>query len=228
MNKFNQEEFNEFILNNNVIGFYKELTTLKSGRKSNWYVNWRINDAYLFDKLSDYIIAFTYDKKLNNDCFYGVPEGATKIGIVTQYKWAKQSENYRSGSYILPMGRGKIKEHGKPEDKHFLGTPKGKTIIIEDVVTVGTNLLPEINKLKKLNDVEIMSIFVLTDRMELLRDDGRSVKQAVESFGVKYYSLSNALELLPQAYKKLKPSKNIAKSVEEEFKMYGIKELKLL
>jgi len=44
---------------------------------------------FLSDKLSDYVMAFVEDSGLQPDCFYGVPEGATKLGIITQYKWAK-------------------------------------------------------------------------------------------------------------------------------------------
>jgi len=41
MAKFNQEKFNQFILENKVVGFFEEPITLKSGRLSHWYVNWR-------------------------------------------------------------------------------------------------------------------------------------------------------------------------------------------
>jgi len=37
--EFNQEEFNKFIEDNNVYGFFQEAITLKSGRKSHFYAN---------------------------------------------------------------------------------------------------------------------------------------------------------------------------------------------
>lgn len=225
---FNQEEFNEFVLENNVVGFFKEPIKLKSGRMSNWYVNWRTptSDAYLLDRLSDYVLSFAKQLHLNPDCFYGVPEGATKLGVLTQYKWAKQSSNYGKGSHVLAMGRGKPKEHGAPKDKYFVGQPQGKTIVIEDVTTTGGSLLSTIDALKEAG-VDVIAAVGLTNRMEV-RDDGKSVKQAVEEKGVKYYELSSALDLLPAVYKKLNPGDEIAKSIEQEFEKYGVEKLKLM
>lgn len=228
MAKFDQQKFNQFILKNNVIGFFNEPITLKSGRLSYWYVNWRniAEDVFLLDKLTDFIINFVEDLNLEPDCFYGVPEGATKLGILTQYKWAKRSSNYGPGSHIFPMGRGKPKDHGEPKDRFFVGVPKGKTIILEDVVTTGSSLLKTIENLKKAG-VKIIAAISLTDRMEK-REDGKSVKEATKEKGVLYFQMSNAFELLPMAFRKLKPKMEIAQKVEEEFQKYGVEKLKLV
>ena len=228
MAKFNQEEFNQFILENEVVSFFEEPITLKSGRRSHWYVNWRnvAEDVFLLDKLTDYVFAFVEDLGLVPDCFYGVPEGATKLGVLTQYEWAKNSPNYGPGSHILPMGKGKPKDHGEPKDRFFLGQPKGKIIILEDVTTTGSSLLETIDNLKQ-TEAQIIAAIGLTNRMEL-RDDGKSVKEAVEEKGVPYLQMSNALELLPLAYERLKPREEIAKKVEEEFEKYGVEKLKLV
>ncbi|MBZ1348398.1 MAG: hypothetical protein KYQ20_01345 [Candidatus Nealsonbacteria bacterium] len=228
MTKFNQQEFNQFIIENNVIGFFKEPITLKSGRLSHWYVNWRYvaEDPFLLECLADYIIAFVKDLELEPDCFYGVPEGATKLGIITQYKWAKKSPNYGPRSHILAMGRGKPKTHGEPKDRFFVGQPKGKLIVLEDITTTGSSLFETINNLKSIK-VQIIAAIILTNRMELT-DDKRNVKEIMtEEKGVSYFQMSNALELLPLAYKKIKPGEEIAKRVEEYFQKYGVKKLKL-
>jgi len=219
---FNQREFDQFIFDNNVIGFFKEPITLKSGRKSNWYVNWRTitEDVFLTDKLTDFIIEFTKDKGLEPDCFYGVPEGASKLAVITQYKWAKQSEKYGTDSHVLAMGRGKPKEHGIAKDRYFIGMPKGKTIILEDVTTTGGSLIDTINALLEAN-VSVLAAFGLTNRNEL-REDGSSVELRTSKIGVNYNALSNAHALLPKVYKKLNPGKDIARAVEKEFQKYGI------
>jgi orotate phosphoribosyltransferase len=228
MAKFNQEKFNQFILEKKVVGFFEEPITLKSGRLSHWYVNWRnvAEDVYLSDKLSDYVMAFVEDLGLQPDCFYGVPEGTTKLGIITQYKWAKNSPNYGLGSHILPMGKKKPKDHGELKDRFFLGQPKGKTVILEDVTTTGSSLLETIDNLTQAK-IQIIAAIGLTNRMEL-RDDGKSVKEAVEAKGVPYLQMSSALELLSLAYQKFKPSQEVAKKTEEYFQKYGIEKLKLL
>ncbi len=221
-----KEEFNNFIIDNNVIGFFAEPITLKSGRSSNWYVNWRtvVEDVFLTDKLADFIIQFIKDSGIKIDTFYGVPEGATKIGIITQYKLAKQSENFSKNNFTLAMGRAKPKDHGDPKDKYFVGMPKGKVAIIEDVTTTGGSLIETINNLKEAG-IEINAVLSLTNRMEK-RDDGKSVKEAVEEKGVKFFSLSSALELLPLIYEKLQPGVEIAASIEKEFQEYGVEKIK--
>ena len=102
---FDQKEFNEFVVENNVVGFFKEPIKLKSGRMSNWYVNWRdaAGDAFLLDALAEFVISFAGEKGLSQNCFYGVPEGATKIGVITQYKFAKSSGNFARVSRRLSL-----------------------------------------------------------------------------------------------------------------------------
>lgn len=224
---FNQNEFDRFVLDNKVIGFFEHPIKLKSGRESNWYVNWRniSEDVFLLDKLTDYVISFTKFLELDPDCFYGVPEGATKLGLITQYKWAKKSSSYKTHSHVLPMGRGKPKDHGEMKDGYFIGEPRGKTIILEDVTTTGDSLLATIDDLIKLK-VQVIAAFGLTNRMEL-RDDYMSVEEVIEQKYIPYCSLSDAFRLLPQVCKESNPKQDIVRSIEEEFKKYGIKELKL-
>ena len=55
-----KHRFYDFIIENNVIGFFDEPLTLKSGRMSYWYVNWRTvaEDVFLLDKVSDFLLSF--------------------------------------------------------------------------------------------------------------------------------------------------------------------------
>ena len=213
------DKFNEFIIKYNIVGFFDEPLKLKSGRKSYWYVNWRnvAQDVYLMDQLTNYLLSFVSYLNLNLTCFYGVPEGATKLGIITQLKWAKLQENFLPYNYILPMGRGKPKEHGDPKDKYFLGMPSGNVVILEDTTTTGESLIDCIKSLNKI-DVNVIAAIVLTDRNEF-RDDKRTVEEVIADLGIKYYAMSNATEILP----KLTPNNHIAQKIEEYFKIYGTK-----
>ncbi len=221
--EFDKDNFYQFIFKNKIIGFFEEPIKLKSGRLSYWYVNWRniSEDVFLLDKLCDYILQFINHLDLSPDCFYGVPEGATKLGIITQFKWAKSQEHYNSGRFRLSMGRGRPKEHGDPKDRYFLGQPQGKVIILEDVITTGTSLIDSIKKLKELN-INVIAAIGLTNRNEL-RNDGKSVEEVILKVGVKFYTMSNAIDLLPA----LKPNKNIASKIEAYFKKYGTKDIKM-
>ena len=230
MSYFNQTSYNQFVLDNDVVGFFDEAVTLKSGRKSHWYVNWRkvVGDVFQTDELADHIIGFTRLLELEPDCFYGVPEGATKTAVITQYKWAHESPIYGAGSHPLPMGRGKPKEgHGKPEDKYYVGAPSGKKIVIEDVTTTGGSLLGKIEELGELDDVEIIAALGLTNRCETT-DEGLSVADAVMEAGVNYFSLTDAFQILPEAYALQQPGEEIARHIEDEFAEYGVKEINLI
>lgn len=234
---FSQSSFNKFIIDNGIIGFFEQPIKLKSGRITNWYVNWRIvvEDVFLLERLSFHLIDFTKDK-INNgsiampDCFYGVPEGATKLGILTQYLWAKSSNNFSQGSHVIPMGRAKAKDHGAPKDKYYVGMPKGKTIVIEDVTTTGGSLIETVDKLIE-SDVDVIAAFGLTHRMELRDDRTRVVdeiaKRKSKSGPVKYLSLSNAVDLLPLVIEKIKPSTEVRNSIVNEFIEHGEKGLSL-
>ena len=217
-----KNNFCNFIIENRVIGFFNEPITLKSGRKSYWYVNWRTvaEDVYLLNSVSDYLLLYVKHLRLKPDCFYGVPEGATKIGLITQFKWAFQDKKIKPGMYTLSMGRGKPKEHGDLKDKFFLGIPKGNVILLEDTTTTGGSMLRTIDDLAKL-DVKIIAAIGLTNRNEI-RDDGFTVKEAIKNKGVQYHSMSDATDLLP----KLKPNLTVATHIENYFKRYGKEEIK--
>jgi orotate phosphoribosyltransferase len=218
-----KSRFLEFIIENEVVGFFNEPIKLKSGRLSSWYVNWRTiaQDAFLIDQLTDFILSFVKFLNLTPDCFYGVPEGATKLGIITQLKWAKEQSNYSKGTYLLPMGRGKLKEHGDPKDRFFLGEPKGKVIILEDTTTTAGSLITAIKSLEKL-DLDIIASIVMTERNEI-RDDGKNVKEILLEENVKFFAMSDALEIIPL----LKPNKLQSNEIMDYFKKYGTRQIDL-
>ena len=237
--RFNKDGYYNFILDNKIIGFFDKEVTLASGRKSRWYVNWRkvSNDVFLIDELTDYVLNFAMSHGMHPDCFYGVPEGATKLGLITQYKWAtRHSEDFDKGSNVFPMGRGRPKDHGDPKDKYFIGEPIGKVIMLEDVTTTGSSLIKAINSVLELKTNKIIKAISLTDRMEITDQidspvyipKGISVKDALSSMNISYESMGKATEILPLAYERFKPGKEIAKAIEEEFDRYGVEKLKLL
>ncbi|HDI02523.1 MAG TPA: hypothetical protein ENF95_00110 [Candidatus Aenigmarchaeota archaeon] len=247
---FRGEEFNKFALEN-AVEIKNVPITLKSGRKSHFYVNWRFNDVFLVDKLSNYVIEFADEYEILPTCFYPVPEGATKLGIITQYKYAILSSRYEKGSHPLPMGRGKPKEHGDVKDRYFIGEPKGRVVVLEDVTTTGLSILETVKNLKDL-DCEIIGVMSLTNRMEKTpipgKDDRKVVKRFKDVFedvtgekytepmavdealieaGIPYYSLSTARDLIPLAIKKFKPSEEVVRSIEREIEEYGIEPISL-
>jgi orotate phosphoribosyltransferase len=228
MQPFQQDEFNQFILDNGVYGFFEKPITLKSGRTSHFYANWRtvVEDVWLTERLVDFVIRFVASQGLEVDTFFGVPEGATKLGVLTQYTWARRRPGYCRGSHALAMGRAKPKEHGAARDRYFVGTPRGRILLLEDVTTTGGSSLAMLAGLQEAG-LEVIGLLSLTNRMET-RDDGRSVREAVEEQGVAFFNMSTALELLPAAYRQLQPGADIARAIEVEFRRYGVEPLRLL
>ena len=128
---FNQSAFNRFILDQDIVGFFPKPIKLSSGRMSSWYVNWRnvSSDVFAMDELSDFVLSFLADQKVAFDCLYGTPDGATKLAVLCQYKWAKQQPHFGPGKYVLAMGRKTPKDHGEPKDR-FCGAP-GKVVVLK-------------------------------------------------------------------------------------------------
>lgn len=222
MPSFDQKAFVDFLIAEDVVGFFEAPVTLKSGRTSHWYVNWRkvSNDVFALDQLASFLINFVHDVRLNPDCFFGVPEGATKLGILATYKWATVSPLFSQGSHPFPMGRAAPKTHGDSRDRFFVGSPRGNVVVVEDVTTTGGSLLATVETLSQI-DCNIIAAIGCTNRMER-RDDGKSVAEALQDRRVPYYALSEATDFLPQAFRKLNPGKKIGRAVEEECARHGL------
>ena len=191
---FNQQAFNEFILTNGIIKTFDEPITLKSGKKSNLYVNWRTasEDAYLMDQLTDFVLAFAADHQIQPDTFFGVAEGATKLGVLTQFKYAMRN-TAKKGDYTLAMGRAKPKEHGDPKDRYFVGAPKGTICVLEDVTTTGGSLIDCIKGLQAMGHT-ITAAIGLTNQNDTL-DGHANVADAIHELNVAYLEMSSAQEL---------------------------------
>ena len=223
-----QIPLDDFILENKIIGFFDDPITLKSGRQSHFYVNWRkaTNDAYLLDQTTDYLIDFLRTAPFSWNSLYGVPEGATKLAVIASFKWAKAALDFSKDNYIIPMGRAKPKPHGQPADKFFIGQPKGKTVVIEDTATTGLSLLKTLDELLE-QGIDVVAAITLTDRMEK-RDDGQSVAEEVASRyqgKIQYHTLSQATNLLPKAAQLTPPSPKAQAALTKEFEQYGSRKL---
>jgi orotate phosphoribosyltransferase len=237
MSWLKQKEFNQFLIDKNVIGFFEAPVTLKSGRNSNWYINFRTiaEDAKRLDVLTDFVVDFVAysvaSAQLSESplCLYGVPEGATKAAIIAQMKWAKSSSNFCEDSHPVPMGRAKPKEHGMAKDKLFVGAPRGATLVLEDVTTTGGSLVTALKALEEAQ-IPVIGAIGFANRMER-RDDGKSVSEAIAgmssgSKSLTYLFMSSALELLPLAKLKLEPKAEVLLAIEREFEEWGVEKIR--
>ena len=154
-------DFNNFIIENNILKYFQKLISLKSGNKSNGYINWRIalDTKTLAKQLVKYSLNFIDDNFKEYECIFGVPESASKLAPLLNYENPKIE--------LLPMGRGKIKKHRDIRDKYFICPPKGRVIVLEDVITTGSSIDETIGKLQKLEDIIIISAICLTQRDDM-------------------------------------------------------------
>jgi len=225
MTGFDQAEYDAFLIEHEVVGFFKDPIKLKSGRISNWYVNCRmlLDRVGVIDRLTDFVLAFADEKKLSADYFYGVPEGATKLAVILNYKKGRASNDQNQA---LIIGRGKPKEHGAPKDRYFIGpvTEGDRAIVIEDVTTTGGSLIDTIKHLQQ-SKIKVVAAVGLVNRMEK-RDDGKSVEQAVSELDVCYFAMGSSLQLLPLAKNVAKLPDSVWADVEKYFDQYGLQSLR--
>ena len=174
--------------------------------------------------MTDFVLAFSDEKGISAGYFYGVPEGATKLAVILNYKKGKADHNENQA---LIIGRGKPKEHGDPKDRYFVGpAEKGdKVIVVEDVTTTGGSLIETIKYLQE-SSIEVVAAIGLVNRMEK-RDDGKSVERVVNELNVPYFAIGSAIDLLPMARDVSKPSVSALGEVEKYFDRYGIESLRL-
>ncbi|MCL1858311.1 MAG: orotate phosphoribosyltransferase [Oscillospiraceae bacterium] len=99
------------------------------------------------------------------------------------------------------FNRKEIKDHG--EGGMFVGASiknGDKLIIIEDVVTAGTQIRETLPLIKNYADVIIKDIFILADRMEIGYNGKTAPQEIKEEFGITVHSIVNVREIIDFMY----------------------------
>jgi orotate phosphoribosyltransferase len=206
----NRDAWLSWMIQHDIPGFFEQPVTLASGKQSHWYVNWRhaAKDVFALEQIVALLLESIEQMGLQPDVIFGVPEGASKLAVLAQYKWAKRSSNYGPGSHILAMGRGRQKEYGAISDRAFLGAPKGRVLIIEDVTTTGQSLLDAAVQLQELEDVVLLGALSLTNR-HIPGPGEPTIKEQFAAQGILFEAMVEAQDILPAAIKSYKPSTDI-------------------
>lgn len=192
---FNKKEFIKFMVQNNIVQFSSTPFSLKSGKQSHMYINWRIvsNNVMQLEHCCHYVISFCKTHHILPDCFFGVAEGASKLGILTQYLWAKLHPHDKAKQQ-LAMGRAKPKEHGSPADKFFIGDPNGSIVLLEDVTSTGMSMLATLDQLIAA-EKKVIAVIGLTNRDEESPSEPSVIEKTAQR-SVPYHSLSTASDIL--------------------------------
>ena len=216
---WDNSSFVTYMVEHGIVGFWQEPLTLKSGKKSHFYINWRhaSNDVLLMDQLTDYLLDFLSELDQKFDCLFGVPEGASKTALIANYKRALAGKPISVGDYHLPMGRAVSKKHGSPQDKNYIGYPDGKVLVVEDTVTTGGSLIQCIDKL--LDDkVDVCGAISLSDRQDR-NVDGHSAADLIKKRydgEIFYTSMAFAQDVVPDAMKQQTVASSLEQAVLKE------------
>jgi orotate phosphoribosyltransferase len=181
------------------------------------------NDAFLLDRLTDFVVAFVASAFPECQSIFGVPEGATKTAVISALKWAQKSPAFAPGSHVIAMGRAQPKLHGASADRDYIGLPLGPTVVIEDTATTGGSLLGALNKLQEAH-VKVVGCVALSDR-EQRGNEGLTVAEALKAqFGpdLRYQAMAGALSLIPEAARRRALSPRLKAALEQEFEAYGV------
>jgi len=206
-----------------VVGFKEESFTLKSGKISYWYANFRnlSKTNKTLGETAQFVIQFLVEKKLltkNIDAVIGVPEGATLLGTRISELLIKKGLIKDT----LYSRRVKEKMHGDSSNRFWTnGNVPKRVVILEDVTTTGGSVFELVEKLRK-ERVLVTAVVGLLNRQQL--DKGKSVIQKMKEKKIRYLSLTDASLVLSAAFRSfpVKERAKVIKKIAVEYKQTQI------
>ena len=176
-----QKTFIELALQSNALEFGE--FKLKSGRDSPYFFNAAkmLNGCDLFKLANCYVDAIE-DSCMEFDCLYGPAYKGIFLGSIVATIFSQ-----RGNSYPLSFNRKEEKDHG--EGGNIIGQePRGKVLIIDDVLSAGTAGRESI---KLINDLLATpsSFLVGLDRQEKGLTNLSSSKELEQEFDLKVESI---------------------------------------
>ena len=212
---FDQEAYDRFLIENNVVGFYENPIPLKSGRLSSWYVNFRslLIGYEKVDKAAQFIYDFLRERELKPTNVFAVPEGPREFAsAVNRILKSDLGDDVSAASL-----RAGYKTHGSPLDRYSVGPvfPWMKPILIEDVSTTGNSSTEYVMLLQELG-ISPLSVVSMLNRQEI-RNDGKTVEELIKNnYGVPYIAMSDASRVIPLAVGIINPPEFVIDGLREE------------
>ena len=157
--------------------------TLKSGRKSPYFFNAAnmLKGSNLYQLAQCYVEAIN-DHNVDFDCIYGPAYKGIFLGSIVATVLSAQGKNYP-----ISFNRKEEKDHG--EGGNIIGAnPKGKTLIIDDVLSAGTAGRESINLITKQNATPV-SFIVGLDRQEKGKSQQSASKELKDEFNLSVISI---------------------------------------
>jgi orotate phosphoribosyltransferase len=224
---FDRSAFDNFLVENDCIEFYQAPIRLRSGRLSWWDANIKklYESIHLKRQLARFVYAFAMAHELRPDLFLGVPEGAIPLG-----ESLNDLIDYKDLCHIpATILRSQERRPVDPRYRYAVGPLDAgqHVVLVDDTIATGHSFMSYIYPLQGIGIV-IDGVIVCVDRMER-RDNGRTYEEDLrDSYHVNYFSLTNAMAVLPKAYSVCTPDRVITENIEQYFKQYGVTEISLL
>ena len=178
-----QKQFLELTLHAKVLEFGD--FTLKSGRQSPYFFNAAkmLNGGHLYQLAICYREAIK-DANISFDCIYGPAYKGIFLGSIVATLLSEKGKDYP-----LSFNRKEEKDHG--EGGNIIGKmPKGKVLIIDDVLSAGTAGRESIESIISIGATP-SSFIVGLDRQEKGRSEMSSSNELEKDFGIKVESIVN-------------------------------------
>ena len=178
-----QQSFLNLALDSKALQFGEFI--LKSGRLSPYFFNAAnmLNGCNLYELAKCYVDAIN-DKNLDFDCIYGPAYKGIFLGSIVATLFSEQGK-----SYPLSFNRKEEKDHG--EGGNIIGAnPKGRVLIIDDVLSAGTAGKESIETILGLDAVPTCFIVGL-NRQEKGESEISSSEELENKFNLKVESIIN-------------------------------------
>ncbi|MFH1545050.1 MAG: orotate phosphoribosyltransferase [archaeon] len=222
-----KEDFIKFLIESKALAFGE--FTLKSGRKSPYFINTGMFDSG--EKIAK--LGFYYANKITKefskkdyDIIYGPAYKGIPLALTTAISLAKDFGIDKGYSF----NRKEEKEHG---DKGAVVGAKikegAKIIILDDVFTTGETKEETIELLNSIGKIEYVCVLIAVDRKEVGVEGSSAIKEFEKKHGIPVKSVVNIREIIEFLHNKEINGKvyvndEVKKEMEAYLEKYGVKE----
>ncbi|PRP97133.1 orotate phosphoribosyltransferase [Enhygromyxa salina] len=191
-----QQAFVDLLIRYEVVRFGE--FTLKSGRKSPYFVNaGQLRTGRAIAGLGRAYAAEIQRAELACDLVFGPAYKGVPLAVATAIALAELPEGGRDVPY--GFDRKEAKDHG--EGGNFVGTAPAagmKVVLVDDVITSGRSIREAVELLRAAApDVEVGAAIVAVDRQERGRGQHTTLRELRDELGVDVRAIVSISELVP-------------------------------
>ena len=211
----NTHKFLKFAINNQVLRFGQ--FTLKSGRISPYFFDAGLfNTGQLLADLAQFYAVVLNDAEHDNFMLFGPAYKGIPLATATATALAK----HYGRDIPFAFNRKERKNHGEGGD--IVGAElKGRTVIIDDVITAGTSVKEAVHIIK-MAGAKPVALTIALDREEKMNNKGISAANTVrEQLGLKIHAIASFSELIRYIHSNRDLCGNVA-ALESYRNRYGI------